>query len=177
MGSKVKLSWGLLDEQIAIHGEDGFEGIVCGKVIDGCTLQVICEEYGMMYSVMWEWVTDDRDRYERYKDALKGRSDALMSDVVGIADGSGDAKLMVDTRFRLASKLDVGRFGDSSKVEVSGSVSLIGLLASLKDIKAVPTGTLPREVPAIEGESVEALQESVPVAVPATIDVKEGFEV
>lgn len=164
MGSKVSLSWGLLDEQIAVHGEDGFEKIVCGKVIDGDSLQVICEEYGMMYSVMWEWIRDNNDRYEKYKDALKGRSDALMSDVVRIADDSGDAKLMVDTRFKLASKLDVGRFGDSSKVEVSGSMSLIGLLASLKEL---PVQTVQ---PVIEGESVEVL----PVL---PIDAKDVIEI
>lgn len=161
MGSKVALSYAILDEMVSSKGEEAFEREVFEKVIDGANLSVICEEYGMMYSVMWNWLSDDRDRMEGYRKALKGRADALMGDVVGIADGSGDAKLMVDTRFRLAGKLDVGRFGDSSKVEVSGSVSLIGLLASLKDIDAV---AVEDTVPAIEGEAVvEVLPAPVPV--------------
>ncbi len=175
MGSKVKLSWGILDEKIAEHGVEGFEKLVFADITEGRSLQWVCEKYGMMYSVMWEWIRDDGERMDGYQNALKGRADALMGEVVEIADGSGDAKLMVDTRFKLAGKLDSGRFGDTSKVEVKGSVSLIGLLASLKE--------LPQDV--IEGESVEvvaevdalpeSLPEHAPVA-PQVIDAHEGVE-
>ena len=171
MGAKLQLSWGLLDEQIAVHGgAEGFERVVFGEITEGRSLQWVCESYGMMYSVMWEWLKDERSRFEGYQDALKGRADALVGEVIGIADESGDAKLRVDTRFKLAGKLDSGRFGDNSKVEVSGSVSLIGLLASLKE--------LPKEDDVIEGEASEVVEVlPVPSLVPSqVIDAPEGVE-
>ena len=141
-------AWKQLDYAIGeAGGEDAFLDKVCDFVIEGLALRDVASNLGMTYGVMWKWLNED-GRMKDYELALKGHADLVVHEVKGIADASEDPKLMVDSRKWLSSKWDRNRFAENSKIEVSGSVSLISLLSSLKE--------LPVEVPpAIEGEAAE----------------------
>ena len=119
MGHALRTAYSILDDIIARKGEDGFLVEIEHEVICGRKLLEIAQAEGLLYSVLWNWLKDVPERLERYRSALKGYGDALISETVGIADGSGDAKLMVDTRFKIAGKIDKKVWGEDKDV-VSG---------------------------------------------------------
>ena len=127
-------AWKQLDYAIEeAGGEDAFLDKVCDFVIEGLALRDVSSNMGMTYGVLWKWLNED-GRMKDYELALKGHADLVVHEVKGIADASEDPKLRVDSRKWLSSKWDRNRFAENSKVEISGSVSLISLLSSLKDI-------------------------------------------
>lgn len=71
------------------------------------------------------WVTDDRNGFStQYTRAREAQMDALAEDILEIADGPdadvNRARLRVDTRKWLMSKIAPKRFGDRKTHEVSG---------------------------------------------------------
>lgn len=143
----------------ALDGEAELLEHILARVIQGESLGDIAESYDVAYGAMWRWISGDKYRMGEYESALRGHADKLVHETKGIADGSEDPKLMIDTRKWLSSKWDANRFSERSKVEVSGSVSLISLLGSLKDIE----GEAERidEAERIEGESGEIIESTI----------------
>ncbi len=135
MGHALRTAYSILDDIIARKGEDGFLVEIEHEVICGRKLLEIAQAEGLLYSVLWNWLKDVPERLERYRSALKGYGDALISETVGIADGRGDAKLMVDTRFKVicaGRRLGKTRFAIVQSIikaleckDVSASVMLI----------------------------------------------------
>lgn len=125
----------LIDE---MGGEEEALAHMLGLVTEGSTLVDISKGFGIAYGALWRWLSSDRERMGDYETALKGHADMVVHEVKGIADRSDDPKLMVDSRKWLSSKWDRNRFAENSKVEISGSVSLISLLSSLKDVPSEP---------------------------------------
>lgn len=120
MGHALRTAYAILDEVIARKGADGFLIEIEHEVISGRRLTEIAQAEGMMYSVLWNWLKDEPERLERYRAALKGYGDALIAETIGIADGSGDAKLMVDTRLKIAGKVDKKVWGDEKESAAAG---------------------------------------------------------
>ena len=140
----------------ALDGEAELLEHILARVIEGESLEDIAGSYDVAYGAMWRWISGEKYRMGEYESALRGHADKLVHETKGIADESKDPKLMIDTRKWLSGKWDANRFSERSKVEVSGSVSLISLLGSLKDIE----GEVERidEVERIEGESGEIIE-------------------
>ena len=67
---------------------------------------------GWSWGALWKWVVSDQERYSEYAKALEAYAQMLALETVGIADDSEDAKLRVDTRFKVAGKVDRVRWGD-----------------------------------------------------------------
>lgn len=154
MGHALRTAYAILDDVIARKGDDGFLVEIEHEVITGRRLIEIAQSEGLLYSVLWNWLKDKPERLERYRGALKGYGDALIAETVGIADGSGDPKLMVDTRFRIAGKVDKKVWGDEKEGAASGITVVVqrgGVVAigSTED-KGYPADV----VPAIEGEVI-----------------------
>lgn len=152
-------------------GEEEFLDHICGLVIEGNSLKDVGVAFEIAYGALWRWVNDERWRFQSYETALKGHADLVVHETKVIADNSDDPKLMVDTRKWLSSKWDSNRFSEKSKVEVGGSVSLISLLSSLKE--------LPSDVPSvIEGEADEVFEffGTSPEKIPAKISENEPAE-
>lgn len=87
-------------------------------------LPEICRDWDVSYGKVLGWLMADESRYAVYQRALEIQAKGLVSEVVGLADGAEDvakAKLMVDTRFRLAKYHDSRVYGD--KVDVNHNVT------------------------------------------------------
>lgn len=116
----------------------GAEEVIFQRVAEGETLKAICRSRRWPYSIVARWVGETPSVFKAYEFALRLWADSLATETPGIADDAdptevGHAKLRVDARMKLASRLDRARYGD--KVEVSGEVrhthSLIGILSGL----------------------------------------------
>jgi len=104
-------------------------GEVVQRVTDGQQLKDIAKSLRIPYGRLAEWVTDDADRHAKYLRASAIWIDGLAREVVDIADGldvenvtKGDAtaaKVRIDTRLRLASKLDRATYGDRVAVDAN----------------------------------------------------------
>ena len=83
---------------------------------------------------LWKWISVNEERNRDYQRALEAHVQLLALETVPIADRSEDAKLQVDTRFKLAGKVDRARWGDN--VTHSVSVDSFGeMLKAISDKK------------------------------------------
>jgi hypothetical protein len=127
--------------------ESRFTKVIAEKIIndlcDGVPLRAICRKDGMP---AWRTVYDWLDRYPNFAAAIARARDlgeiALAEQCLDIADDEqhdwvltkkgvvlnevavGRAKLQIDTRLKLLAKFNPKKWGDSSKVEVSGKVKI-----------------------------------------------------
>src|SRR3990167_5997418 len=102
-------------------------GMLVQRLTDGKTLKEIATSLEVPYGKLAEWVTEDATRAEQYARASRIWVDGLARETVRIADDTPPlkgaaqvAKLQIDTRLRLASKLDRGTYGD--QVAISGRI-------------------------------------------------------
>lgn len=121
--------------------------LVCERMAEGTPLRQICEANDSLpgESTIRGWAVQDIDGFAaRYARAREAQMEALAEDILQIADDSGldvtldpetsqaridgeaiqRAKLRVDTRKWLMSKLAPKRYGDKQAVELSGSVGV-----------------------------------------------------
>jgi len=109
--------------------------IIWARLAEGEPLKEICKSKQWPYSFVVRWKNETEERRQRYNAALADWGDALAQEAVLIsdttergvvrktkADGSeevteedmlGHRKLRIETRFKLAAKLDRERYGDS----------------------------------------------------------------
>lgn len=99
------------------------------RIADGESLRSVCRSEGMpSRETVREWLDKDPDLAGQYARAVSERADVLVEDMLEIADAArgGDAeavqaaKLRVDTRKWVASKMAPRRYGDRAAVELSG---------------------------------------------------------
>lgn len=99
------------------------------RIADGESLRSVCRSEGMpSRETVREWLDKDTDLAGQYARAVSERADVLVEDMLEIADAArgGDAeavqaaKLRVDTRKWVASKMAPRRYGDRAAVELSG---------------------------------------------------------
>lgn len=127
-----------------------FLDMVWQRVIEGQSLGQMATSLGLPKTKFIRWISDEH--LEEYERALRMGADEYAHDLVEIADKSdpeeaAKTKLRIEARRWLASRWDKGRYGEHTKVEHTGSVGLISLLASIP----------PEEVPALPEKTVEAL--------------------
>lgn len=133
----LRMNLDMLDERIAeAGGEDALVFMLCAQVASGVTLTEWCKHYDINRGLVWAFLSEDESRLQRYYRAQEGVADEYVGDVVGISDTTDPErvqvdKLRIDTRMKVAAKYAGQRFGENRKVEVSGSVGLIAMLAGL----------------------------------------------
>lgn len=116
-------------------GEDAETlSVIVQRVADGESLKAICKSRLWPYSLVAKWLAEDVGRKSQYDAALALWGDSLAQEAVAIADTVqvgvirktdsdggvtetqedmlGHRKLQVDTRLKLAAKLDRERYGD-----------------------------------------------------------------
>jgi hypothetical protein len=85
----------------------------------------------------------------------------MACEVVGIADGSEDAKLRIDTRMRLAKAWNPGRYGDKAEKDSSGITVVVQrggvVLVGAADDKGYPV----QEIAAETGNVIDGTSEQV----------------
>ena len=102
---------------------------VCQGMASGKSLREVCRGLEIAESTVREWVIDDRDGFAaQYARARELQCEAMADEIREIADTANDAvniqaaRLRVDTRKWLLSKVAPKRFGD--KLAVGGAEDL-----------------------------------------------------
>ena len=108
---------------------------------------------GWSWGALWKWIVEDEGRYREYMGALEAHMQMLALETVGIADGEGEAadkKVRIDTRFRLAGKVDRARWGDRVSMDGGGVVvldaGLVGFAGALLERLSAPPQRLEKVV-------------------------------
>ena len=130
---------------------------VCDHIVVGQSLiRILQEQQGMpRYTTFMDWLANDRKLAEKYAQAKAEQADYLADELVSIADNATDAnlaRLQVDARKWVASKLKPKRYGDNLQVNHSGKLDVITMTdADLIRIIQEQTG----QPLMIEGEVIE----------------------
>lgn len=106
---------------------------ICERIAQGESLRAICATEGMPpASTVCLWLTENAAFAEQYTRAREAQADTLADQIVALADSAMGkaseevqaARLAVDARKWVASKLKPKRYGDKVDVEHSGSVTV-----------------------------------------------------
>ena len=100
---------------------------ICALLADGKSLRKICEAEDMPSKTsVFNWLGTKEEFLDQYKIARECGADSWADDIIDIADDSGEdvplGRLRVDARKWAASKLKPKKYGDSTKIEHTGSV-------------------------------------------------------
>lgn len=136
------------------------------------TLKEIARAWQVPLGRLAEWITEDRERAEKYSNALRIAADQAVLDTIRIADSAKPEdvavrKLQVNARQWLGTKLSRERFGEMNEVRHTGSVSLLTVLSSLRgrEIDVTPEGVasaLPAPVAPVAETSLEKIPQKIP---------------
>jgi terminase small subunit-like protein len=89
---------------------------ICRRIMNGESLRGICEAKGMPdRTTVHDWLSRDREFANQYAYARENQADTLADDLLYIADTAKDphiARLRIDTRKWIASKLKPKKYGD-----------------------------------------------------------------
>lgn len=109
------------------------EGLaLCEWITNGHSLSSWCRQTGRSAFIVYSWIRSEPDFARRYAQAHEDRTDTMADDLLEIADetaGSDSiaavqaAKLRIETRKWIASKLKPAKYGEKQLVETSGSVT------------------------------------------------------
>lgn len=125
--------------------------MVLARISEGDSLDDIASRFGITRGVMWSYIKSDESILAAYQEAQEAAAEGMVGEVVGIADGSEDAKLRIDTRLKLAKAWNPKRYGDG--VGAGGGVGFSGITIVIGDVKpAVEDVQATGEV--VEGEVV-----------------------
>jgi hypothetical protein len=113
---------------------------ICVWVAAGGSLKAYCRDHGRSMGTVYRWMRETTGFQARYAQAHEDRADSLTDEMMDIADGAAvdasiegvaAAKLRVETRKWIASKLRPTRWGDKQTVEHVGAVQIrIGIPAA-----------------------------------------------
>lgn len=98
-------------------GDEGATQWVCWRVSGGETLEDIAGERCLDFGCLYEWVSRDAERLERYHRAQRGAADRMYGQIVPLADEATPDDIAVrkwqgQARALVAGKLDRERFGE-----------------------------------------------------------------
>jgi hypothetical protein len=101
---------------------------LCELIANGMPWSKACAELNLVPSTAWRWRGSHPEFRDAYNDATTRRAHLLADDLIDIADGATEndvqvAKLRVDTRKWLASKLLPKNYGDKVAVDVEANVN------------------------------------------------------
>ena len=106
---------------------------ICSWVMEGGSLRAYCRQTGRASKTVYQWMRENASFSARYIRACEDRADSLTDDMLEIGDDAGlnptiegvaAAKLRVETRKWIASKLRPQKWGDKQVVEHVGAVSI-----------------------------------------------------
>ena len=140
----------------AFGGDDGFRQMVLSRIGDGEDLTSIAGGFGCTRSVMWSYIKGTEGMLEAYHEAQEAAAEGMACEVVGIADGTDDAKLRIDTRMRLAKAWSPKRYGDGGGATVGGFGGITIVIGDVKPVvEDLPiTGDFEVVVDKVEAEVV-----------------------
>lgn len=112
---------------------DDIGDMLCAWIAKGHSLRSWCQQQDIPQEVVYRWIRQRADLRERYAQAHEDRADSLADELLEIADqaaqfpsieGVAAAKLRVETRKWIASKLKPTKYGDKQEVQHTGGVHI-----------------------------------------------------
>lgn len=93
-------------------------------IADGKAIRNAVKDVSISSSTFYSWIDNDIELEKRYARATEERATALVEDMLEIADNASSedvqvARLQVDSRKWIASKLRPKKYGDSSQVKIT----------------------------------------------------------
>ena len=94
---------------------------ICTRLAQGESMRSVCRDEDMpVMDTMWRWIREKEDFSEQYARAKQESADAIIEDILDIADEGEDVardRLRIDARKWVASKLKPKKYGDTTKLE------------------------------------------------------------
>ena len=111
---------------------------LCHRIAQGKSLRSICDKSTVFPTIatVYNWINSDPDFLAQYERAKEDSSDAMADDIMHIADTEPDphrAKVRIDARKWIASKLKPKKYGERLDVKHSGGLTLEGKLRAIRD--------------------------------------------
>lgn len=107
----------------------GLADAICERIADGESLRTICSAVDMPNNAtVFRWLAANRDFSDQYARAREDQAESLADEIVKIADEAEDAnvaRLRVEARKWVASKLKPKRYGEKLELEHSGSIATL----------------------------------------------------
>ena len=112
------------------------------------SLAEVAKTKGVWTGQLMAWILEDDERCKLYRNAMKVKAITGVHETREIADGSGDAKLMIETRFKEAKYHDPDTYGDKPDKSGGGVTVVIQKFAEERVVigHAGTTLTLPAEL-------------------------------
>jgi len=128
-------------DEIIMAYPDSVRLEICERIAKGESMVSICASEGMpVQSVVYNWLTVDKDFAERYARAREQQAEHYLDEIIAISDESSQdkianedgtertdseaiqrSKLKVDTRKWVMSKLAPKKYGDKIQQEIVGA--------------------------------------------------------
>lgn len=106
-------------------------GTICAWIAQGKSLSTYCKLHGPSVDAVYRWLRSRADFRDLYAQAHEDRADTLADEMLEMADQRGlsledtqMAKLSVETRKWIASKLRPSKYGERQEVTHTGAVNI-----------------------------------------------------
>lgn len=102
---------------------------ICLRISNGRSVSSVCRDADMpSRPTFYKWVADNEEFLNRYREAVKQRAEYHFDEMLDIADEVGaeaaeiaKAKLQIDTRKWILSRMDATKYGDKMEVDNKSS--------------------------------------------------------
>ena len=102
------------------------QDVICERIADGESLRAICQANDMpSVTLAKHWLRDDASFAAQYARAREDQADHYAEEIIAIADTEEDAakaRVRVDARKWVASKLKPKKYGDKLDLNHSGGI-------------------------------------------------------
>lgn len=165
----------------ALERESETVDVIVQRCAEGERVKEICRTRGWPYSVVAMWLSENEVVAKRVEAARRIWAEDMAVETVGIADAAGDNvpadKLRVDTRFRLAGKLDRDRWGESveHRVVVDPFAEMLRRVSerNLKQLRDSSAQGVIEGVVVVDALAPVAIEPVAPAKTPAPISTDE----
>jgi hypothetical protein len=119
------------------------EKVILGRISEGRSLQKVCRSKHLpSYSTVTRWLNDDEEFRKKYAQSRKQQAELLASQILEIADDEEQdtaqdrinrARLKIDTRKWIASKLLPKVYGERNNPEITVNSTVNNILVMNQD--------------------------------------------
>lgn len=117
---------------------------ICEQVSNGKSLRAVCRAKDMpSMSTVMAWLSENDEFSEQYRKAIEQREDFHFEEMMEIADKVlpesaevAKAKLQIDTRKWVLSRMNPKKYGDKQQMEHSGDVAVNMISELMKELSA-----------------------------------------
>ena len=126
-----------------IYSQELIESI-CEQISNGKSLRAVCRSKDMpSISTVMAWLSEKDEFSEQYRRATEQREDFHFEEMMEIADKVlpesaevAKAKLQIDTRKWVLSRMNPKKYGDKQQMEHSGDVAVNMISELMKELSA-----------------------------------------